>query len=88
MNVRLAQSQFELRQDERRVREIKDRFGNPVKPREWFLVPLFVVDEAVKRIKNGSITQFVYDAKGDEPCSLYLRSALSKRETPSLSLTA
>ena len=41
--------------------EIKDRFGNPVKPREWFLVPLFVVDEAVKRIKDGSITQFVYD---------------------------
>jgi T5orf172 domain-containing protein len=41
--------------------EIKDRFGNPVKPREWFLVPLFVVDEAVKRIKDGSITQYVYD---------------------------
>ena len=41
--------------------EIKDRFGNPVKPREWFLVPLFVVDEAVKRIKDGTITEFVYD---------------------------
>lgn len=41
--------------------EIKDRFGNPVKPREWFLVPLFVIDEAVRRIKDGSITQFVYD---------------------------
>jgi hypothetical protein len=41
--------------------EIKDRFDNPVKPREWFLVPLFVIDEVVERIKNGSITQFVYD---------------------------
>ena len=41
--------------------EIKDRFGNPVKPREWFLVPLFVVDEVVKRIKDGTITQYVYD---------------------------
>ena len=41
--------------------EIKDRFGNPVKPREWFLVPLFVIDEVVKRIKDGTITQFVYD---------------------------
>lgn len=41
--------------------EIKDRFGNPVKPHEWFLVPLFVIDEVVKRIKDGSITQFVYD---------------------------
>ncbi len=42
--------------------EIKDRFGNPVKPREWFLVPLFVIDEAVERIKDGTIPQFVYDA--------------------------
>jgi hypothetical protein len=41
--------------------EIKDRFGNPVKPREWFLVPLFVIDEAVERIKDGTVPQFVYD---------------------------
>ena len=41
--------------------EIKDRFGNPVKPREWFLVPLFVVNEAVDRIKDGTIKDFVYD---------------------------
>jgi hypothetical protein len=41
--------------------EIKDRFGNPVRPREWFLVPLFVVDEVVARIKDGSITEYVYD---------------------------
>jgi T5orf172 domain len=40
--------------------EIKDRFGNPVRPREWFLVPLFVVNEAVERIKDGTITQYVY----------------------------
>lgn len=43
--------------------EIKDRFGKPVVPREWFLVPVFVVDEAVKRIKDGSITDYVYDPK-------------------------
>ncbi|MFN3607434.1 MAG: GIY-YIG nuclease family protein [Hyphomonas sp.] len=41
--------------------EIKDRFGNPVVPREWFLVPVFVVDEAVERIKDGTITKYVYD---------------------------
>jgi hypothetical protein len=41
--------------------EIKDRFGNPVKPREWFLVPLFVVNEAVERIKDGTIIGYVYD---------------------------
>ncbi|MBA2660074.1 MAG: GIY-YIG nuclease family protein [Nitrosospira sp.] len=42
---------------------IEDRFGHPVKPREWFLVPLHVVDEAVQRIRNGSITDVVYDLK-------------------------
>jgi hypothetical protein len=41
--------------------QIKDRFGNPVTPREWFLVPLFVIDEAVERIKDGSIADVVYD---------------------------
>ena len=40
---------------------IEDRFGNPVKPREWFLVPLQVIDEAVNRIRDGSITEVVYD---------------------------
>ena len=40
---------------------ITDRFGNPVVPQEWFLVPLFVIEEAVERIKDGSITGFVYD---------------------------
>ena len=40
---------------------IKDRFGKPVKPREWFLVPLQVIDEAVQRVADGSITTLVYD---------------------------
>lgn len=43
--------------------EITDRFGNPVKPREWFLLPLFVVNEAVERIKDGTIADYVYDPK-------------------------
>lgn len=42
---------------------IEDRFGHPVKPREWFLVPLHVIDEAVQRIRDGSITDVLYDAK-------------------------
>jgi hypothetical protein len=41
--------------------ELKDRFGTPVKPREWFLVPLYAIDEAVERIKDGTITGYVYD---------------------------
>ncbi len=44
--------------------KIQDRFGNPVIPREWFLVPLFVIDQAVGRIKDGSITSYVYDPGG------------------------
>ena len=42
---------------------INDRFGHPVKPKEWFLVPLMVIDEAVKRIRDGTITQYKYDPK-------------------------
>lgn len=41
--------------------QVPDRFGRLVVPREWFLVPLFVVDEAVEKIKDGTITQYVYD---------------------------
>lgn len=41
--------------------EIKDRFGNPIVPRVWFLVPRFIVDDAVERIKDGTITDCVYD---------------------------
>lgn len=40
---------------------IKDRFGHPIKPREWFLVPLPAIDEAVTRIRDGSIKGMVYD---------------------------
>ena len=41
--------------------EITDRFGQPVKPREWFLVPLSAIDDAVAKIRDGSITDFDYD---------------------------
>ena len=43
--------------------EIKDRFGNPITPHEWFLVPVFVIDQAVERIKDGTITNYRYDPK-------------------------
>ncbi len=43
--------------------EIKDRFGQPIIPREWFLVPRFVIDEAVQRIRDGTITGYRYDPK-------------------------
>ncbi len=43
--------------------EIKDRFGNPVAPREWFLVPLFIIDEVVEKIKDGTISKYSYDTE-------------------------
>jgi len=41
--------------------EIMDRFGRPVAPKEWFLVPLFAINDAVEKIKDGTIAGFVYD---------------------------
>jgi hypothetical protein len=43
--------------------EIPDRFGKPVRPREWFLVPLPIVDEIVARIGDGTLAGMTYDAK-------------------------
>ena len=42
---------------------IEDRFGQPVKPREWFLVPLHVINEAVDRVRDETITRYEYDTK-------------------------
>lgn len=46
--------------------EIRDRFGKPVVVREWFLVPLFVIDEMVDRIKDGTIGEYYYDPSSAE----------------------
>jgi hypothetical protein len=43
--------------------ELQDRFGSQVEPREWFLVPLSVIDETIQKIKDGSISQYRYDRK-------------------------
>ncbi|KGE85505.1 MAG: GIY-YIG nuclease family protein [Phaeodactylibacter xiamenensis] len=41
--------------------EIKDRFGKPVRVREWFLVPIFVIDEMVEKVMDGTIGEYYYD---------------------------
>ena len=41
--------------------EIKDRFGKPSVPREWFLVPLPVIDDVIEKLKNGSLTEFEHN---------------------------
>ena len=51
--------------------EITDRFGHPITPREWFLVPLFAIDQAVEKIRDGSIADCRYDPA---QASLVLRS--------------
>lgn len=40
---------------------LPDRFGAQVEPREWFLVPLPAIEEAIGRIIDGSISEFRYD---------------------------
>lgn len=41
--------------------EIRDRSGRPVKPKEWFLVPLETIEEVINKIRLGTIDQFRYD---------------------------
>ena len=40
---------------------INDRFGNRVKPDEWFLVPLNVIEDAIQKIIDGSITEYIFE---------------------------
>ncbi|WP_300088155.1 GIY-YIG nuclease family protein [uncultured Nitrosomonas sp.] len=50
---------------------IQDRFGHPVRPREWFLVPFHIIDEVVKRILDGSISDVIYDPETASLVSLH-----------------
>ena len=43
--------------------ELKDRFGSQVEPKEWFLVPLPVIEEAIEKLKDGTIETFRYDTE-------------------------
>lgn len=46
--------------------EMKDRFGKAVKAQEWFLVPLFIIDEMVDKIMNGTVSDYYYDPQEAE----------------------
>ena len=41
--------------------EFQDRFDATVQPREWFMVPLEVIEEAIEKIQQGTIEGFRYD---------------------------
>jgi Meiotically up-regulated gene 113 len=43
--------------------ELMDRFGKPYRPQEWFLVRLEMIDQAVAKLIDGSITGVKYDAR-------------------------
>ena len=41
--------------------EIMDRFNKPFKPKEWFVLPLEVIEQAIPMMLNGSILKHRYD---------------------------
>lgn len=41
--------------------ELEDRFGISVKAKEWFLVPLEVIEQTIEKIETGTLDQFRYD---------------------------
>jgi hypothetical protein len=43
--------------------EILDRFGKAIHPREWFLIPLPLIEQAIKLLMDGSIVDYKYDSK-------------------------
>lgn len=42
---------------------ITDRFGKPTIPREWFLVPLHIIDEVIQKIQDGTIVNYRYNTQ-------------------------
>lgn len=42
--------------------ELKDRFGFEVIPREWFLLPLAVIQDAIEKLMEGNLADYRYDA--------------------------
>ena len=43
--------------------EIPDRFGKPYRPKEWFCVTLEAIQDAVEKIKDGTITDYQFNIK-------------------------
>lgn len=43
--------------------ELVDRFDTPVKPREWFFVPVPVIRDVIEKINEGTLDRFRYDVE-------------------------
>lgn len=46
--------------------KMKDRFGVEVASREWYLLPLSVIEDAIEKITDGSISDFRYDSENGQ----------------------
>lgn len=42
---------------------LKDRFGAHAEPKEWFLVPLPVIEDVIGRLMDGTLGDYRYDAQ-------------------------
>ncbi len=40
--------------------QLKDRFGFDIAPREWFLIPLSVIEEAIQKLIDGTLPDYCY----------------------------
>ncbi|MFN9026940.1 MAG: GIY-YIG nuclease family protein, partial [Akkermansiaceae bacterium] len=40
--------------------QLKDRFGFDVEPREWFLVPLPIIEEVIEKLIDGTLPNYRY----------------------------
>lgn len=49
---------------------LNDRFGSQVEAREWFLVPLAVIEETIQKLMDGTIGSFRYDPKAAQIVSM------------------
>lgn len=49
---------------------LEDRFGKQVKPREWFLVPLHIINDVVQNFVDGTVTGLVYDPQSASLCKV------------------
>jgi hypothetical protein len=46
--------------------DVFDKEGNRHTPREWFIAPLGIIDQAIHLIISGDIVKFKYDSKNEE----------------------
>ena len=60
--------------------ELKDRFGGQVEPREWFLVPLSAIEEAIQKLMESTLSDYYYDPV----VAKIVRQSTAPHQTPQL----